>query len=119
VQPADDGPQEGGGLVSESVQDGNADDTVLALVLRAADLQPLVDQVTAAVLDRLGKAHVSPWMNVVAAAEYLQWPKKRLYNFVATNEIPHRKQGNRLLFNRSELDTWLNRFYQGPGELAP
>jgi excisionase family DNA binding protein len=88
-------------------------------VLPAVDVGPLVDQVSAAVLDRLSDMPVSPWLNVVAAAEYLGWPKKRLYNLVAANEIPHRKQGNRLLFNRLELDRWLDLHYDGPDELRP
>jgi excisionase family DNA binding protein len=104
--------------VSESVLGGAGDDAVLALVLRAADLQPLVDRLTAEVLDRLDEVQVSPWLNVVAAAEYLGWPKKRLYNLVAANEIPHRKQGNRLLFNRHELDHWLDLFYAGPSDIG-
>jgi len=53
------------------------------------------------------------------AARYLGWPRKRLYNLVSTREIPHRKQGNRLLFNRRELDRWLDRFYQGPMDFGP
>jgi excisionase family DNA binding protein len=58
------------------------------------------------------------WLNLEAAALYLNWPNKRLYNLVAKNEIPHRKQGNRLLFNRQELDRWLDSYYQGPAEFA-
>ena len=45
-------------------------------------------------------------------------PGHYVYNLVASNEIPHRKQGGRLLFHRGELDEWLNSFYQGPGEFT-
>lgn len=59
-------------------------------------------------------------MNIDQAADYLgNWSKKRLYNLVSKGEIPHRKQGNRLLFSRHELDLWLNDFYQGPSEFEP
>ena len=69
-------------------------------------------------LVRLASPTGSPWMNLNTAAGYLDWSPKRLYNLVASNEIPHRKQGGRLLFHRGELDEWLNSFYQGPGEFT-
>ena len=92
---------------------------VVSFTLSASDLGPLVDEVTAHVLGRLADGQVSPWLNVTAAAKYLDWPRKRLYNLVAANEIPHRKQGNRLLFNRREIDRWLDLHYDGPNELKP
>jgi excisionase family DNA binding protein len=104
---------------SESLALGVEHKPALTLMLPAVDVGPLVDHVTAAVLDRLSDAAASPWLNVTAAAEYLGWPKKRLYNLVAANEIPHRKQGNRLLFNRHELDRWLDLHYNGPNDLRP
>jgi len=96
-----------------------ANESVLTFNVPTSDLEPLVDLVTAAVLDRLSDLQGSPWLNVAAAAEYLGWPKKRLYNLVSANEIPHRKQGNRLLFNRHELESWLDLHYEGPNELRP
>jgi excisionase family DNA binding protein len=100
---------------SESMEEG----PVLSLDLCANDLSLLVNRVTEEVLRRLAAQAASPWLNVTAAAEYLGWPKKRLYNLVAASEIPHRKQGNRLLFNRVELDLWLDLHYEGPSECGP
>jgi excisionase family DNA binding protein len=138
VQPADGGAQEGKGVVTRSREGGGRASSRLAgdpsnnprvkldpapatqpgasLTLVASDVSPLVDAVTAAVVARLPELQASPWLSVADAAEYLGWPKKRLYNLVASNEIPHRKQGNRLLFNRLELDLWLDGFYHGPDE---
>jgi excisionase family DNA binding protein len=91
----------------------------LTATLPAADIEALVDFVTARALRRLEVSAVSPWMNVTSAAAYLDWPPKRLYNLVSKGEIPHRKHAGRLLFNRKELDRWLNEQYQGPEEFRP
>jgi excisionase family DNA binding protein len=48
-----------------------------------------------------------PYLSIQEAADYLGWPKKRIYNLTAAKEIPHRKHGNRLLFVRAELDGWV------------
>jgi excisionase family DNA binding protein len=85
----------------------------VAVTLPAADLDALESRVTQRVLERFETA-VSPWMQIDQAADYLAWPKKRLYNLVAGKEIPHHKVGNRLLFHREELDRWLADFYDGP-----
>jgi excisionase family DNA binding protein len=79
----------------------------------------VLDRIADRVLVQLEPPNGSPWMNLNTAAEYLDWSPKRLYNLVASNEIPHRKQGNRLLFNRQELDRWLDLHYQGPVDLSP
>jgi hypothetical protein len=49
----------------------------------------------------------SPWLyGAKTAAEYLGWPTKRVYNRL--HQIPHRRDGSRLLFNRGELDAWVS-----------
>ena len=80
-------------------------------------VETIVERV-AALLETRHAADAPTWLNVDTAAQYLGWPKKRLYNLVAANQIPHRKQGNRLLFHRGELDAWLDDYYQGPAEFA-
>jgi excisionase family DNA binding protein len=92
-----------------------ADTIACALVLS----DEAVDRIAERVLDRIQLPTDAPWMNLKAAAEYLDWPPKRLYNLVAKEGIPHRKHGNRLLFNRQELDRWLDLHYQGPSDFAP
>lgn len=89
----------------------------LTVTLDAGLLEELVQRITARVLERL-EATTTSWMNLETTANYLDWPKKRLYNLVAKGQIPHRKQGGRLLFNRAELDQWLDGLYQGPEEFA-
>ena len=55
----------------------------------------------------------SGWLTVPQAAEHLGWPKQRLYKLTAAGAIPHRKHGQRLLFNQTELDEWLDGFAHG------
>jgi excisionase family DNA binding protein len=52
---------------------------------------------------------------VGAAAEHLACPRSRVYALGAARRIPHRRDGSRLLFRRSELDAWL----EGGGGLRP
>jgi hypothetical protein len=90
----------------------------VAVMLPAIGLAQLEERIVRSVLTNLPEAG-SPWMNLEAAARYLDWPQKRVYNLVACNEILHRKQGGRLLFRRGELDIWLDLHYQGPTDFAP
>lgn len=62
---------------------------------------------------------MSPWMNAKSAAAYLDFPLARVHNLAATNRIPCRRQEGRLLFNRDEVDRWLNDYYAGPEEYRP
>jgi excisionase family DNA binding protein len=86
--------------------------------LAGVELDSPTDRIVGRVLEQLPVETPSPWMSLDTAAAYLDWPKKRVYNLVSQGEIPHRKQGNRLLFHRGELDEWLNSYYQGPSEFA-
>ena len=52
----------------------------------------------------------SPWMGIDRAAEYLDWPKQRLYKLTASGAIPHYKHEGRLLFRTDDLDRWLDQF---------
>ena len=44
------------------------------------------------------QAQPSPWLNITDAADYLRWPKQRLYKLTANGGIPHYKHEARLLF---------------------
>jgi excisionase family DNA binding protein len=55
----------------------------------------------------------SGWMSAAQAAEYLGWPAQRIYKLTAAGAIPHRKHGQRLLFDRAELDEWLDGYAHG------
>jgi excisionase family DNA binding protein len=55
----------------------------------------------------------SPWLDFSAAASYLGFSADKLYKLTAAKAIPFRKKrdGQRLLFRRDELDQWLESRY--------
>ena len=70
----------------------------------------LVEAVAERVAELLVERHApepEPWIGVEQAADHLACPKSRLYALVSAGRIPHRKDGSRLLFRRTELDDWL------------
>lgn len=60
----------------------------------------------------------SGWLTASQAAEHLGWPTQRVYKLTAAGAIPHRKHGQRLLFDREELDSWLEAYAHGPTSLG-
>jgi excisionase family DNA binding protein len=48
------------------------------------------------------------WIGVEAAARHLGCKPARIYYLVGEDRIPHRKEGRRLKFRRSQLDAWLD-----------
>jgi excisionase family DNA binding protein len=56
----------------------------------------------------------SGWLTAAQAAEHLGWSTQRVYKLTAAGAIPHRKHGQRLLFDRDELDAWLETYAHGP-----
>lgn len=71
-----------------------------------------LDALAARVADLLAERDAGPelWIGVEAAAEHLACPRSRIYALTSRRDgaIPHRKDGSRLLFRRSELDAWLD-----------
>lgn len=65
---------------------------------------------------RVAELNRSPWMTVKEAADYLRCGTSRLYKLTAADAIPHFKEEGRLLFNREDLDEWLEGFRRGPLE---
>ena len=59
----------------------------------------------------------SPWMTVRDAAAYLACSRHALYRLTAAKAIPYRKRqaGQGLLFNRDELDRWIEHSYSREG----
>lgn len=84
----------------------------VGLALAPAFLDQLADAVSVRV------SAPSPWMNVDRAAEYLDYPKKRIQNLTSQKRIPHYKEGGRVLYRRDELDAWLADHREGPPHFA-
>ena len=74
----------------------------------------LVAEITEAVTVRLGGS-TREYMTTAEAAAYLRCLKadgspnpNRLHKLASQGRIPHRREGDRLLFVRIELDEWLD-----------
>ena len=74
----------------------------------------LVDAITDAVTARLGGTP-REYLTTAEAAAYLRCLKgdgspnaNRLHKLAAQGRIPYRREGDRLLFVRDELDEWLD-----------
>lgn len=79
------------------------------LVLPPDLVDRIVDQASTQLAAR--ETAFEPWVGVAEAAAYLSCKPQRIYDLVCrrrTSGIPHRKEGSRLLFRRSQLDAWLD-----------
>jgi len=85
---------------------------------RVSNVIPLPDELfealaqrTAEIIEERGSA--SPdgrWLKGAAAiADYLGWPKKRVYNYVQSGELPIEKNGRCLVAHSGDLDRYLRR----------
>ena len=71
------------------------------------ELVEIVAERAAELVEERNGARVEPWIDVREASAHLACPRSRIYALVSARRIPHRKDGSRLLFRRSELDAWL------------
>lgn len=56
-----------------------------------------------------GTATGSPWLHAEEAAAYLRAPLSRVRKLTMTGDLPHAKDGRRVLYHRSELDSYLRK----------
>lgn len=57
----------------------------------------------------------SPWLSATEAAQYLRCPLSRIRRLRMTGDLPHEKDGSRVLYNRDELDA----FIRSGGAISP
>ena len=59
----------------------------------------------------------SPWLDFDGAMVHLGFTRDRLYKLTAARAIPFRtkRDGQRLLFHRGELDRWVEAEYESTG----
>ena len=74
------------------------------LTLPPEAVEQVAERAAQLVLEQLGSATVSPWMTRAEAAEYLSVPVSRLEK---RRDVPHVREGARILYHRNELDRWL------------
>lgn len=80
----------------------------LGLMLDLPDqaVERIAEIVERRVAERLADL-VSPWMTVPQVADYMSAPTSRIYKLTSTDELPHHKEGGRLLFHRDEVDAYI------------
>ena len=49
----------------------------------------------------------SPWMTAEQAAEYIAAPVSRVRKLTMTGELPHHRDGRRVLYHRDDLDAYV------------
>ena len=94
-------------------------DAQLTLSVPDELVQTLAERVVDVLLERTGTAPTggSRWLDFASAMTYLGFSRNKLYKLTAARAIPFRKKrdGQGLLFNRDELDQWLEREYPATG----
>ena len=78
----------------------------------------LADEVAARIAATMAAPRaVSPWLDLEGACEYLRFSRDQLYKLTAARAIPFRKKrgGQGLIFDRDELDRWVEAAYEATG----
>ena len=82
--------------------------TTIGLILGPEAIEVVARRAAELVLADIAPTHGGRWLTgATAAAGYLGCSPKRVYNRL--HEIPHVKEGGRLVFHTTELDEWLRR----------
>lgn len=69
-----------------------------------------LDEIARRVVALMGQAptdDADPWMTVQEAAAHMRRTTNRIYKLVEQGSLPHYREGRRLLFKRSELDSFI------------
>ena len=69
---------------------------------------PLVEEIAERIMERL--AEPDPLMNRREVGEYLRIGPTRLDELLTKKGLPHFRFGRRVLFRKSEVDAWLERY---------
>lgn len=70
--------------------------------------EALVDEIARRVTERSSNNYAGEsWITVSEAAEHMACPESRIYKLVRQKVLPHEKEGGRLLFRRSQLDSYI------------
>jgi len=73
-------------------------------------LQGELSMLDAKIETLLDRAENKRWLSIEELLEYLPqgWPKQTIYEYARARKIPHIKKGKRLIFDRIEIDEWLD-----------
>lgn len=76
----------------------------VAVALSEDDIERIAERVASLAAS---SSRPDPWLSIEEAAEHLRAKPQRLYDLVSTGRLRPAKDGRRLLFRRSWLDTYL------------
>ena len=91
---------------------------MILLALDDRTLQRLADLLAERLRDTSASATSPRWLTAADAAEHLAAPLSRVRKLTATGELPHHKEGRRVLYNRDELDNYVRGCSGARAELA-
>lgn len=80
---------------------------MIELTVTLTDEQLAQIAARAAALVPASTPEVSPWLNVVDAAERLRCGRDRIYDLIALGKLHPRRDGRRVLLHRDDLDAYL------------
>jgi excisionase family DNA binding protein len=80
---------------------------MIELTVKLTDEQLAEIAARAAALIPTGTPAVSPWLNVLEAAERLRCRKDRIYDLIALGKLQPRRDGRRVLLHRDDLDAYV------------
>ena len=76
----------------------------VAVALSDEDVERIAQRVASLAA---GSSPSDPWLSIDEAAEHLRAKPQRLYDLVSSGRLKPAKDGRRLLFRRSALDTYV------------
>jgi excisionase family DNA binding protein len=68
-----------------------------------------IDAIAARVLAAVRHHTDSPWLTADEAANYLRAPLSRVRKLTMTGDLPHERDGRRVLYHRDRLDEFVQR----------
>ena len=81
-----------------------------AIIISTDDLENLIQSLIKKILaEQTQKSSFADieFLNINQASEYLNMAKQTIYALTSKRNIPFIKRGKKLLFRKSELETWL------------
>ena len=88
--------------------------TGITITLPPALVEEIARQVAASIGATQRPTQRRRWLTVPEIAVHVSWSPDRVYRLTAAGAMPCRRIGSRVLFDRDEVDTWLDEHREGP-----
>lgn len=74
---------------------------------RLDNIENLLFDIQSKLDERNSNSQNDQLLSIKEVAKYLNLSVPTIYGYTAKRHIPHAKRGNRLYFNKSEIDNWI------------